>query len=542
MSTEQYTINPAELLAHLEAKGLVLAKQGQLLADGHQQSNPLGIVRDSRKAGSGTLFCAYQGVAVDSHKFLPEVIAAGTPVVIHDAPFKLPAEHSSSCLAIKVSDARAAWAEVWSYACGKPGDALTMIGITGTNGKSSVTWMIHQLLSAAGHKGILLGTLGATLAGEDIPLQHTTPDPEVLYPLLAKAVAAGCSFGVMEVASHALAQGKLAPLCFAYAGFTSFSRDHLDLHGTLAEYFAIKALLFGRHAPTDGAGGQQGFVHSSVAPRLSRQLTELQKNRIAVYGSGFSSGFSSGPSTGSSADFGPSGEFGGAAIGYSHSGLSFAGTQLTVTLGANELLADVPVRLVTEFQLANLTLALAIAHAIAPSEDWAAHVADAQLEVPGRMQSVVADSDQQPLVVIDYSHTPDAVSKALQALRQLKAERLTVIVGCGGDRDPGKRPLMAKAALSGADRVVFTTDNPRTEAPLAILADMTEGLDLTKDHIDVVVDRKEAIRMAVQRADGSEVILLAGKGHESYQEIHGERLPFDEVALVQDAFCASKER
>lgn len=513
-------VNPAALVAHLEAKGLVVARQGDL-----PPSQDCQLSRDSRQASQTTIFCAYQGVAIDSHSFIPQVIEAQSPLIIHDRPVKAGVQGEASPCLLQVIDSRQAWAEAWSFACGEPGGNLTLIGVTGTNGKSSVTWLIHRLLTAKGYKGLLVGTIGAGLAGEDIPLRHTTPDPEVLYPLLARAVEAGCAYAVMEVASHAIAQHKLAPLKFALAGFTSFSRDHLDLHGTLAEYFATKALLFSRYAAPAGANDDspfQGFVHSSVAQRLKRQLSEQDMNRITIYGNEQDTGVEA---------------------GYHITELTMAGTELTVKVGQHELLPPSPVPLITEFQLANLTAALVIAEAFCQQQPpkqakpWPELLGTVSLAVPGRMEAVTTDREHCPLVVIDYAHTPDAVAKALQALKVLKAPQITVIVGCGGDRDPGKRPLMAKAAIAGADNVVFTTDNPRTEAPLAILADMTEGLDLTKNSVEVIVDRQAAIEFAITRAAADEVILLAGKGHESYQEVQGERRPFDEIALVQAAFA-----
>ena len=374
--------------------------------------------------------------------------------------------------------------------------ALFMIGVTGTNGKTSVTQWIAQAMALLGRKCAIVGTLGNGFPGALVPGPNTTPGAAVLRRLLPEFAAQGATACAMEVSSIGLHQKRVAAINFDVAAFTNFTRDHLDYHGTMDDYAAEKRKLF-------DMPGLRAAVLNLDDP-FGARLDEDLAGRMRVIGYTLEAKVSRGETL-AARDLAMSG----AGIAFTLNGVCFS-APLVGRFNAANLLAVIGVLLAAGETLAGIAAALS---RLTPP--------------PGRMQSL--GGDDEPLVVVDYAHTPDALEKALATLREtaaVRGGRLVCVFGCGGERDPGKRPLMGEAAERLADRVLLTSDNPRGEDPRAIIAAIVEGM---KSRPAIEVDRASAIRSAIGGADGRDVVLLAGKGHEPYQEIAGARLPFSDL-------------
>jgi len=396
-----------------------------------------------------------------------------------------------------VPDTRIAAAHVAALAAGDPGAALRLVGVTGTNGKTTTTLILRYLLGELGPSAAL-GTLGLWRPDGSLSPRGrmTTPGPLQLNADLSEALETGAAWFAMEVSSHALDQHRVEGLEFAAAVFTNLSREHLDYHPDMESYRAAK-LAFLDHLAADGVA-----VVNADDPAW--RVPAFERARTIRFG------------LGERADV--------RALDVRHSA---AGSRWTLATPAGR--ADVELPLLGDFNVSNALGAAAAAYALGcPVERLAARLGDAP-GVPGRMETLAGPPG--PLVVRDYAHTPDGLSRALAALRPLAAGKLTVVFGCGGDRDRGKRPLMGEAAVAGADRVIVTTDNPRTEPRERIIGDIL--LPLPDGAAEVIEDRAEAIEAAVRASGSGDVVLLAGKGHETYQDVHGEKRPFDEAAIVR---------
>ncbi|HEY5994446.1 MAG TPA: UDP-N-acetylmuramoyl-L-alanyl-D-glutamate--2,6-diaminopimelate ligase [Gallionellaceae bacterium] len=474
----------------------------------------LRLVTDSREVETGDTFVAYPGAAADGRQFIAQAIANGANAVIWEAEkFSWNAGWQVPNLA--VHDLRHHAGEIADYIYGAPSKKLWMVGVTGTNGKTSCSHWLAQSFGALGKKTALLGTLGNGFFGALQPTLNTTPDAIRLHGLLAEYVQQGAQGAVMEVSSHALAQGRVNGVKYDVALLTNLSRDHLDYHGDMDNYAAAKRRLFDwpqlKHAVLN-LDDEFGFDLAGKLQASGVEITGYGLNEAALMHA----------------------EQNGMRMVYcgdlkmTQSGLDL---QLHTSWGAARLES----RLVGRFNASNLLGALAVL-LVSGVELADAVAALARVQAaPGRMQAL--GGGNRPAVVIDYAHTPDALQKVLQSLREAKgAGRLVCVFGCGGDRDRGKRPMMGQVAAKLADVCIVTNDNPRSEDPAEIIAAIVSGM--TGSPLRIIEDRAAAIGVAIREAQAADTVLLAGKGHEDYQEICGVKHPFSDLEVAQRALAA----
>lgn len=458
-----------------------------------------GLSADSRRIRPGDVFLAFPGDVHDGRHYIPQAIAAGAAAVLWEAEgHRWPPETGLPNLPVRGLRAQAA--ELAARWYDEPSRALWMTGVTGTNGKTSVTHWLAQGLTAAGRPSAILGTLGNGLCGALTPASHTTPDCVQLQRLLAEYRAAGAKAAVMEVSSHALDQGRVTGVHFDVAVLTNLSRDHLDYHGDMESYAQAKARLF-------GWPGLKWAV-LNLDDEFGRALYQrLEGTAVQRLGYGFQGG-----------------EVLGSALR-----LDAQGIRMTVATpwGRGEVASPI----LGEFNAYNLLAVLGGLLASGVGLEDALRQLSRLRPVAGRMQTLSLGADG-PTVVVDYAHTPDALEKTLKALRPLTVGRLWCVFGAGGGRDRGKRPLMGGIASALADAVVVTSDNPRNEEPAGIIADILAGMPPGQTAIS---DRAAAIRHAINGAGSEDVVLIAGKGHEDYQEIHGVRQPFSDLEVARAA-------
>ncbi len=462
------------------------------------------VTGDSRAVVPGAVFFALPGTAHDGHAFAAEAAHKGAVAVVAERP--VPCAPAGLFLA---PSSRRAMAIAAANFHGRPGDALQLAAVTGTNGKTTVAWLVEACARAAHVPFALLGTVVHRWPGTERAAVHTTPESTEIQAMLAAARAEGASGAVLEVSSHALAQERVAGMRFRAAGFTNLTRDHLDYHGDMERYFAVKRRLFTEHLAPDGIAVVN--VRDTVGARLADQLGPGR--RLWRYGG------RTGDALRTEGDV--------------LSGLS--GISGLFVTPAGELAIRSP--LVGAHNLENLLCAagLALALGIPPA---AVAQGLSSSGAPGRLERLGA---RGVTVFVDYAHTDDALAHALEALRALDPRRLLCVFGCGGDRDRGKRPLMGEAAARSADLVVVTSDNPRTEDPDAIIAEIVPGLERAGMHrltpaavrrgdhgFTVEPDRRAAIALAVATAAEGDVVLVAGKGHEDYQIVGREKRPFSD--------------
>jgi UDP-N-acetylmuramoyl-L-alanyl-D-glutamate--2,6-diaminopimelate ligase len=458
------------------------------------------LTTDSRQVKHGSVFLAYPGSARDGRAFIADAIAKGAAAVLWERRgFEWNRRWDVPNLA--VDDLRGRASEIAGLVHGDPSEKLWMVGVTGTNGKTSVCQWVAQAMDGLGRRAAVLGTLGNGLVGERAEARNTTPDPVVLQRELADYLRRGAKVAAMEVSSHGLDQGRTAGIKFDVAVFTNLTRDHLDYHHTMEAYAEAKYRLFNAR----GVGRAVINVDDAWGRRFADRL---RGSPVDVLGYGLEGG-----------------RLRAARISQTEAGLRF---RVEGEWGEGE----VAVPVLGAFNVANL-LAV-IGTLLAGGVEFAAALAaiGKLTPVPGRLERLGGGS--HPLVVVDYAHTPDALEKALAALRPVVAagHRLLCVFGCGGERDPGKRPIMGEAARRLADHVIVTSDNPRGEDPQAIIAAVMAGIP--EDGAEAIVDRQVAIFTAIHNARPGDIVLVAGKGHETYQEIAGVRHPFRdaEVALA----------
>jgi UDP-N-acetylmuramoyl-L-alanyl-D-glutamate--2,6-diaminopimelate ligase len=470
------------------------------------------ITSDSRDVRSGDAFAAYPGTQQDGRAFIPKAIANGAGAILWD-PQGFNWDHGWKIphLPLEHLKARLGWIADFVYE--HPSRELWMIGVTGTNGKTSTAHWIASCLHAAGRRTAILGTLGNGLLGTSIrPAANTTPDAAALHEMLALYRRADADSVVMEVSSHGIEQGRVNGVCFEVALFTNLSRDHLDYHGTMAAYGAAKAQLF------TSPGLRVSVLNADDA--FGRSLIDAARSKgrkMLTYG------------------FGPADVKGSHLVAMPR-GLAFA---VETPWGRGELAT----RLVGEFNAANVLGALGALLVSGIEFDAALSMLSDVEAPPGRMQRLGGDA--LPQVVIDYAHSPDALEKALAALRTLVAPGgvLICVFGCGGDRDRGKRPEMGRIAARLADRVIVTSDNPRREDPATIASEIVHGIrESGNRRYAVELDRGAAIATSVGEARAGDVVLLAGRGHESYQETAGVRQPFLDAEHAARALAAHSAR
>ena len=459
------------------------------------------LTADSRLAGPGVAFAAYPGAVHDGRAYIPQAIASGAPAILWEEEHFLwdPAWQVPN---LAVPGLKRRIGEIAACVYGDPSSRLRMIGVTGTNGKTSVTHWIAQALSAIGKPSVVIGTLGNGFSGKLSPATNTTPDAVQLQGALARYVSKGARACAMEVSSHGLHQGRVNGCRFNVAVLTNLSRDHLDYHGSMEAYAEAKAGLF-------------------AWPGLEYAVLNLDDE--------FGQALAAKPGSAKIAGYGfREGEVVAETVRAGREGLMLA---LNTAWGRAELKSS----LLGRFNAYNLLAALATL-LVSDVPLAQACAALGQVRPPaGRMQTLGGGT--HPLVVVDYAHTPDALEKVLATLRPLAGEgRLICVFGCGGNRDKGKRPLMGRAASQGADLVFVTSDNPRSEDPLAIIADILQGMDA--ESLRTEPDRARAIFEAVGAAKANDIVLIAGKGHEDYQEVQGQKQHFSDVEVAQKALGA----
>lgn len=461
---------------------------------------PAELVNDSRKALPGVVFAAYPGESRDGRDFIPQAAAQRVDGVLWEADHYQwdPALTTPN---VGVADLKARIGEIAAHVYGEPSRALHMVGITGTNGKTSVAHWVAQAFARLGRKTAIIGTAGNGFPGALTPALNTTPDAIELQQRLAFYRQQGATACAMEVSSHGLVQGRVNGTSFNVAVLTNLSRDHLDYHGDMDSYAAAKAQLF--------SWPDLASVVLNLDDPFGQQLEHsIRSTRVVGYG------FQRGAVVGEKLR------------------LSQNGLQLQAHTDWGD--AEIEAPLLGRFNAANLLAVLTTLLVSDVKLDDACQALTHIQPPPGRMQTLGGDA--HPLVVVDYAHTPDALEKVLATLREIvSGGRLICVFGCGGNRDSGKRPLMGRAAAQGADEVWVTSDNPRNEDPRHIIDAILTGVT-GKPHIEP--DRARAIFEAIGQAHQGDVVLIAGKGHEDYQEVAGERLPFSDVLVARKALEA----
>jgi UDP-N-acetylmuramoyl-L-alanyl-D-glutamate--2,6-diaminopimelate ligase len=446
------------------------------------------VAFDHRSVTPGALFFAVPGERADGHEHAAEAVAAGAVAVVVERWLDLGAPQ------VRVASVREAMGPMSSMAFGEPSSSMATVGITGTNGKTTVTYVLESIFEAARWKAGVIGTTGARLDGEPLPLSHTTPEAPDLQRVLALMRDRDVRAVAMEASSHALAQHRTDGVVFDVAVFTNLSQDHLDYHASMEAYFAAKARLF------TPAHARHGAVNVDDPAGRRLRESEIPITTYAV----------DNPADLRASDVRATAE-----------GLSF-------------VLGGVVFRsaLRGAFNVANIAGAVVAARDLGVPDSAIVDGVAALRAVPGRMEPV--DAGQDFLVVVDYAHTPDSIRSVLRAARPLTSGRLILVFGCGGDRDRLKRPAMAAAATQGADLTVLTTDNPRSEDPLAIIAEVQRGaVDGGGEHV-VEPDRRSAIRAALHEARAGDVVVIAGKGHETVQEFSDRTIPFDDRTVARE--------
>ena len=476
-----------------------LAQLGVPLAD---------LTADSRAVKLGSIFVAYPGTVLDGRAYIPDAISRGAAAVLWERS-GFTWDEGWHVPNLGVDNLRGRISEIAGHVYGNPSDSLWVAGVTGTNGKTSVSQWIAAASDALGRRSAVVGTLGNGLVGERVEAKNTTPDPIVLQRLLSEYLRRGARNVAMEVSSHGLDQGRVAGIKYDCAIFTNLTRDHLDYHVTMEAYAEAKYRLFSARGLRHAVINVDDATGAAFAARLHGSGLD-----VITYGTKDGARLKAG------------------GVRFSEAGVRF---RLDGAWGAREVSSGV----LGAFNVSNLLAVIGALLAQGIELDDAVR-AMADLEpVPGRLERVGGTG--MPLVVVDYAHTPDALEKALAALRPTVAagHRLVCVFGCGGDRDPGKRPLMGEAAARLADHVIVTSDNPRSEDPHAIIEQILGGIPrgASPHSTESIEDRQVAIFSAVHHARAGDVVLLAGKGHETYQEIAGTRHPFNDREVAGAALA-----
>lgn len=476
-----------QLISSLKPKQLVGPKNPEISA----------LTFDSRKVTPGAMFVAVRGTAVDGHTFIPLLEHSGVAAIVCE---KLPEKILPGITYIVVDNSAIALGLLSSEWFGHPSRKLKLVGVTGTNGKTTTATLIYEMARLMGLKAGLLSTVRNYIETEAIPTTQTTPDAYSINELLDRMVKAGCSVAAMEVSSHAAHQHRIAGLQFAGGVFSNLTRDHLDYHKTVQAYLEAKKSFF------DGLPAE-AFALVNIDDKVGRVMLQNCAARHYTY------------SLRSLADF--------------------TGRVIESRLDGTLLSLnghEVETMFTGRFNAYNLTAVFGACCLLGWPEDQVLKNVSRLVPVAGRFQAV--RSPKGVVAIVDYAHTPDAVVNVLEAIKEVGPKRIITVVGCGGNRDAGKRPIMAAEAARLSDRVILTSDNPRFEDPEAILAEMETGLDASqRANALIITDRREAIRTAVALAEAGDVILIAGKGHEDYQEIQGVKHHFDDREEVIAAFA-----
>ncbi|MBP3776235.1 MAG: UDP-N-acetylmuramoyl-L-alanyl-D-glutamate--2,6-diaminopimelate ligase [Prevotella sp.] len=466
---------------------------------GDDQIDITGVNIDSRKIEKGHLFVAIKGTQTDGHKFIPKAVELGATAVLCE---DLPEEKAAGITYIQVPSTENAVGPIATVFFGEPSQKLKLIGVTGTNGKTTIATLLYNMFRKFGHKCGLLSTVCNYIEDEAIPADHTTPDPIELNRLLSKMVDAGCEYAFMECSSHAIAQQRIGGLKFTGGLFTNLTRDHLDYHKTFENYRDAKKAFFDNLS-------KDAFAITNADDKNGSVMVQNCKARIKTY------------STRTMADFR-------ARIIECH----FEGMYLEIDG------KEVGVQFIGKFNVSNLLAVYGAAVMLGKKPEDILLILSTLKSVAGRLEPI--RSKDGVTAIVDYAHTPDALENVLNAIHEVldgKGGQVITVCGAGGNRDKGKRPLMAQEAVKQSDRVIITSDNPRFEEPQDIINDMLAGLTNQQMKKTIsITDRKEAIRTACMMAQKGDVILIAGKGHEDYQEIKGVKHHFDDREVVREIF------
>jgi UDP-N-acetylmuramoyl-L-alanyl-D-glutamate--2,6-diaminopimelate ligase len=454
---------------------------------------------DSRKVQPGSLFIAVKGVGVDGHKYIDNAIEQGATAVVCET---MPVQQLENITYVQTTNSAETAGIIAHNFYDQPSEKLKLVGITGTNGKTTVATLLYKLFTCLGYDCGLLSTVENQIAGKVIPSTHTTPDAVSLNELLKQMVDSGCTHAFMEVSSHAVHQHRIAGLKFAGALFSNITHDHLDYHKTFDEYIKAKKAFFDGLPPSAFAitnlDDKRGLVmlQNTAAKKLSYSLRTM-------------------------ADF---------------KGKILENTLTGLVMSVND--QEVHFRLIGEFNAYNLLAVYGAAICLGEEKDTVLQCLSATDGAEGRFDYLVS-SKERIIGIVDYAHTPDALLNVLATIKKLRSgeEQVITVVGCGGDRDKTKRPVMGEVACEHSDKVIFTSDNPRSEDPAQIIADMETGLNTAarRKYISIP-DRKQAIKTAVGMAKPEDIVLIAGKGHEKYQEIKGVKHHFDDKEVLSEMF------
>ena len=457
-----------------------------------------GVQIDSRRITDGNLFIAVNGTAVDGHNYISKAVESGAVAVLCEV---IPADASEGVTYIKVENTEQMVGQVATTFYGNPTEKLNLVGVTGTNGKTTIATVLYEMFRRMEHKAGLLSTVVNYIDGEAVPTEHTTPDPITLNALLARMVEAGCEYVFMEVSSHSVVQNRIGGLKFAGGLFTNITRDHLDYHKTFDNYIKAKKQFFD-NLPVDA------FAITNIDDKNGMVMMQNTKAQVKTY------------SVHSPADFR-------AKIVECH----FEGMYLEING------KEVGVQFIGKFNVSNLLAVYGAAVMLGKNEHEVLVALSAMKPVNGRFEALRSPSGYT--AIVDYAHTPDALENVLTAIHGVlngKGQVITVC-GAGGNRDKGKRPLMAREAVKQSDKVIITSDNPRFEEPQDIINDMLAGLDNEQmKKVIAIADRRQAIKTACLIAQQGDVILIAGKGHEDYQDIKGVKHHFDDKEEVKACF------
>jgi UDP-N-acetylmuramoyl-L-alanyl-D-glutamate--2,6-diaminopimelate ligase len=461
-----------------------------------------GIAEDSRKIRADWLFVAVKGIRADGHAFIEKAVESGATVVVGE---NIPETRKKEVTYIRVKDSREALGMLADAFYDHPSAKMKVIGVTGTNGKTSTVTLLHHLFLSLGYKAGLLGTVENRVHERVLEATHTTPGPVEIHQLLSEMVVEGCDFAFMEVSSHAADQQRIAGIHFSGGVFTNISRDHLDYHKTFRNYIFAKKKFFDGLPP-------RSFALINVDDKRADVMVQNTAAEVYRY------------SLQKQAD-------------YKGKVVEVSSLGLQMELDGKDFFSP----LMGKFNAYNLLAVFAVAHLLGQTSEEILQALSSLRSAEGRFEQIRGETSGI-IGIVDYAHTPDALEKVLRTLDDVNKgnNRILVVIGCGGDRDKGKRPEMAKIASAYGDQVILTSDNPRSEEPEQILKDMEKGVPAhAKRKVLVIQDRRQAIRTAVRLANEGDLVLVAGKGHEKYQEIRGQRFPFDDKSEFR---AALKER
>jgi UDP-N-acetylmuramoyl-L-alanyl-D-glutamate--2,6-diaminopimelate ligase len=458
-----------------------------------------GVQTDSRKLQPGNIFIAVRGGAADGHQFIEKAIENGATVIVYETPS---VEMNDGIVYVQVENSAVAAGHIAHNMAGHPTEKIKLVGVTGTNGKTTIATLLYKLFTALGYKCGLLSTVENHIGNTVLPATHTTPDAVTLNALLSQMVDAGCSHVFMEVSSHAVHQNRVAGLQFSGGVFSNITHDHLDYHKTFDEYIRVKKQFF-------DSLPAQAFAISNADDKRGQVM--LQNTAAAKYLYSLKS----------VADF---------------KGKMIENTLSGLVMTIND--QEVHFRLIGEFNAYNLLAAYGVGICMGEDKHEILRCLSVLTGAEGRFDYMVSPKEKV-IAIVDYAHTPDALLNVLATIKKLKKgfEQVITVVGCGGDRDKTKRPVMGEVACEYSDRAIFTSDNPRSEDPGQIIKEMEAGLQPSaKRKYIAIEDRREAIKTAISLAKPEDIILIAGKGHEKYQEIKGVRNHFDDKEVVRDMF------